>query len=168
MPSWIALWSALIGALIGAAASVTAQIVNQRAIRKREDRDRLRTAYIEFAESAFRLLQRVELVLIYTHNRCNPSRESSISSEDQAERYRLLMDAGAAQDQLSTALCKVTMFRLTQTSLDNGEALYRGLMALPTETGEKEGETLTDLERLADRKRVEIRDWLHEQSRKLA
>ncbi|MFO0835780.1 MAG: hypothetical protein U0638_12475 [Phycisphaerales bacterium] len=168
MPPWIAFVSGLIGAVIGAAASVFAQVVNHRSIQKREDRDKLRTACIEFAESAFRLVQRAELALIYAYNKGPALADASSRKATEDELLELVMDAGAAQDQLSTAFCKVTMLRHTDRSLDDGLALYKALMAMPMAIGDEGCHTLDDLTKMAERKRLDIKDWLQEQSKKLA
>lgn len=159
----LTLWLGLIGAVIGATASVAAQIVNQNAIRRREDRDKLRAAYIEFAEAAFRLVQRAELVLIYTHNQVQPLEPHGVLKEVKAEQYKLTLEAGAALDQLTTALCRLAMLRPQKSALDDGEALYRGLMAQPTEAC-AQGTNLDDLMKLADAKRSEILAWLRAQT----
>lgn len=58
--------------------------------------------------------------------------------------------------------------QVTNESLDSGMALYRALMAMPMAIGDAECLTSDDLTKIAERKRLDIKDWLQEQSRKLA
>lgn len=168
MDTWFGAVAALLGALVGGAGAVCGHVVNQYVIRRREDRDKLRAACIDFGESAFRFIQRVEVALIYGHREEHPSAGAPGPADLGGEHYRLVMDAGSAQDQLTTAFCRVTMLRHANGTVDDGEALFRSLMQMPKRIGPDAGTTLDGLDTIAEQKRIQVRDWLRVQSQKLA
>src|ERR1044071_116769 len=151
MPAWFA---ALFGAVIGGSAAVISQIVTQWRIGLREDRDKLRAACMEFAEAAFRFVQRVEVTLMAFDRSAREQQVQPASEQVQVQSYRLMMEAGVAQDQLTTAFCKVTMLRHANPFVDDGEMLYKELMRMPSGTGREPGRTVEDAMARSEESRV--------------
>lgn len=164
----------LVGAVIGAGASVLAQLLTQWRITRRAERDSLRAACIDFGTCAYNLLQRIEIVLIQSDfvSRLRVTGQANSAAQQQlpTEQERLhgyMTDAIGPTDAFAAALCRVQMFCRYAKGVDNGEAIHRKLVALPTEVSKEQGRTIADASRQIDELRAAVLAWINDQSEKI-
>lgn len=158
----------LVGAVIGATASVIAQVVNQRQIRRREDRDKLRDACAKYAECAYLFVQAAEVAAMASAEAGELGTDSPLSPGTPEMRFKFVMDAAAAQASYSAAFCRLVMLRHGRADVDDGEQLYRRLMTLPKRVSRQPGESCDELSKRCSASRQDVMEWLKAQSGKVA